>query len=165
MYDVRCTALKFWHIGQWYATHARHHGSRKAIIDASPWSLAFCKRPTGSGYAGTPVGDVYDALILPKDRCDTMIYADGLLLSLWFSCRSPSLHASLNERNPSLMVFFNGRREKTIYTDIFITIYALRCQILSCLQWISSWCITDPCSHTCYELTRIGLYLGTVLKG
>jgi len=58
----------------------------KAIIDASPWSLAFCKRPTGSGYAGTPEGDVYDALILPKDRCDTMIYADGLF---WWMVDSP----------------------------------------------------------------------------
>lgn len=96
IYDVWCKiyGIQFGIFGQWYATHARHHGSRKAIIDASPWSWAFCKRPTGSGYAGTPVGDIYDALILPKDRCDTMIYADGLFLSLWFSCRSPSLHAS-----------------------------------------------------------------------
>lgn len=103
IYDIWCKIYGIKILPYWTMTcgHARHHGSRKAIIDASPWSLAFCKRPTGSGYAGTPEGDVYDALILPKDRCDTMIYADGLLLSLWFSCRSPSLHASLNERNPS----------------------------------------------------------------
>lgn len=59
----------------------------KPLIDGSPWAMEFATRPTGNGYTleGSP-SDKFDALILPKDRCDTIVYADGLF---WWAPDSP----------------------------------------------------------------------------
>lgn len=53
---------------------------RKPLIDGTPWAMEFGTRPTDNGYSVSS-GDKFDALILPKDRCDTIVYADGLLPS------------------------------------------------------------------------------------
>eukprot|EP00435_Cladocopium_sp_Y103_P065640 s112_g27.t1 len=62
-------------------------GKVKPLIDGSPWAMEFATRPTGNGYTleGSP-SDKFDALILPKDRCDTIVYADGLF---WWAPDSP----------------------------------------------------------------------------
>lgn len=57
----------------------------KPLIDGTPWAMEFGTRPTDNGYSVSS-GDKFDALILPKDRCDTIVYADGLF---WWTTDSP----------------------------------------------------------------------------
>lgn len=57
----------------------------KPLVDGTPWAMEFGTRPTGNGYSNGS-GDKFDELILPKDRCDTIVYADGLF---WWTTDSP----------------------------------------------------------------------------